>query len=130
MKIQLYCEVSEIMILGYRYGVLMEVASTSTPGKSRKYAERKGRKKCFVPRCENSTINTLDKHFFNVPLKPKIRRLWWEAADRKLPMLKGQQFCCEDHFCVSTGYFMRYNYVIFVFSSWHGRLAACWFSMH
>lgn len=61
-------------------------------------------KKCFIPRCGNTTYNS-EKIFFTVPRDPVIRKLWAQAAGIPPPIyIKSYWNCCDDHFDVETDF--------------------------
>ncbi|KAK4886121.1 hypothetical protein RN001_002392 [Aquatica leii] len=55
---------------------------------------------CFVPKCTNTSRNSLDKIFIIIPSNLRRKRKWFAAARKELKdvSLKTMFYCCEDHF--------------------------------
>ncbi|XP_030760623.1 uncharacterized protein LOC115885750 [Sitophilus oryzae] len=69
-------------------------------------------KVCFVKDCFSNSDATPDKIFITVPLRPNLRRIWFEAA-RQPYASRSSKYCCEDHFDVTEDIenYMRYKLV-------------------
>lgn len=77
--------------------------------------KRKTYKYCIVPMCNNTSLSTPMKIFFNVPRNEENRQKWCKVMKRdevKNVKLSATTplFCCEDHFCVS---YLKITYIIF-----------------
>lgn len=57
-------------------------------------------KKCFVPYCKNSTINSPDKLFLTIPKERTKRLRWLKAVGIPNALVGHGKYCCEDHFQV------------------------------
>lgn len=61
---------------------------------------------CFVPLCTNTTLKNPSKLFFTVPKDQKLRKKWFQIANRRDPPTTSRYYCCEDHFDVSIRNFV------------------------
>lgn len=59
---------------------------------------------CFVPSCNNDTVNSPDKLF--VHIRHDLREQWCKAVDTEYSSLY-TIYCCEDHFNVSVLLFLN-----------------------
>ncbi|KAI4458073.1 btb domain transcription factor [Holotrichia oblita] len=56
-------------------------------------------KYCAVPMCKSSTVKTPDKKFITIPRDVTIRKKWFTAMRRDVPLSeKTTGYCCTDHF--------------------------------
>ncbi|RVE50990.1 hypothetical protein evm_004399 [Chilo suppressalis] len=58
-------------------------------------------KYCIVPKCINTSIETPEKLFFNVPKDTNLRKKWYSVVkrdDKTPPSTQATRHCCEDHF--------------------------------
>nr|XP_023025212.1 uncharacterized protein LOC111513263 [Leptinotarsa decemlineata]XP_023025213.1 uncharacterized protein LOC111513263 [Leptinotarsa decemlineata] len=55
-------------------------------------------KRCFVPSCPNTSINS-NKQFIRLPKQDKIRRNWCSAVGTNISFSKTSRlYCCDNHF--------------------------------
>ncbi|XP_026685197.1 uncharacterized protein LOC103517221 isoform X2 [Diaphorina citri] len=56
-------------------------------------------KRCFVPKCVNTTTRTPDKLFITLPSNFSIKKKWFKQARRPYNTSdKSTLYACEDHF--------------------------------
>ncbi|XP_063532777.1 uncharacterized protein LOC134743315 [Cydia strobilella] len=66
---------------------------------------------CLVPKCTNTTINTPEKLFFDVPRDVEVRKRWCKLMKKGKLRPKTTFHCCEDHFNVEedTENYIQYS---------------------
>lgn len=79
------------------------------------------RKRCFVPKCMNTSKSNSNKIFISVPTNITLRKKWFAAVHRNMSEVspKTSFHCCEDHFNVSQNCCNKINQIyrkMFVFS--------------
>lgn len=65
---------------------------------------------CIVPACKAVDSNNPDRIFFTVPENKKKQWLDIVGGDSSSIEKNKRLFCCENHFSVSTSYFVDYIY--------------------